>query len=698
MMMLMLACATLTAWAQAPDKKFGLVAENFFAEKLYQSTGEILQAKPKAVFSHSISGNGAAVLHFFNMSPSGWVLVTAAENSVPVVAYSFKGCAVSEKAPPPGARMWLDEYSRQVRYNSDKAIPAGENIEELWKRYSDIHFSLPNQREKSRSVEPLLTSNWDQDKYYNEMCPYDPAGPGDRCYAGCVATAMGQIMNYFQWPDTGTGSYSYVWPPYGTISADFGNSSYQWHLMEPSISHSNPEIAEILHHLGVSVDMEYGPNGSGMTNHKAAFSMRTYFKYSPETEYVYRDSTTLNWDSLIISHLDRKIPMYYAGWSVPNINGHAFVVDGYQDSLYYHFNWGWSGIYNGYFYTSSLNPGGANFNLAQELIINAVPDTVQHTYPAYCQDTVVYTALGGTLEDGSGPLYDYQDNSACHWKIVPDDSTQGITLEFLRFETKNADVVTVYDGPDSQSPVLGTFSGDELPTPVTSSGNALFVAFETDNDSAAPGWQASYSCQLPDYCENMTVLNLPADTFSDGSGTYNYHNNTTCLWIIEPDDAESVTLNFLNFSTEDTMDVLKIYDMVTQELLATYSGAYSGTLPEPVTSGSGKMLVAFSTNYTVRDDGWEAYYMSNTVGLPESSGQAGITLSPNPATDQITLVMPEGTEKGKLYIFSIDGRLVLEAHPEKRETTVGLGHFKPGMYVYRLIMEEKVAAGKFMKK
>ena len=119
--------------------------------------------------------------------------------------------------------------------------------------------------------------------------------------------------------------------------------------------------------------MVYGPNGSGMYNHRAAIVLRSFFKYLPETEYVYRDSTSMDWDSLLVSHLDRQIPMYYAGWSVPTINGHAFVLDGYQSGDYYHFNWGWSGSYDGYFYTNSLNPGGSNFNLAQEVMQALIP-------------------------------------------------------------------------------------------------------------------------------------------------------------------------------------------------------------------------------------------------------------------------------------------------------------------------------------
>ena len=219
----------------------------------------------------------------------------------------------------------------------------------------------------------MLISTWDQGQFYNQMCPADPAGPAGHCLTGCVATAMGQLCYYFRWPLTGTGSYTYQHPVYGTITANFGDTEYRWNEMTNSVQEQNEAVAELLFHLGVSVDMDYGPTGSGMWNHKAAYSLRTYFKYSPETQYLYRDSTNLDWDSVIVAHLDQKIPMYYAGWSVPNINGHAFIVDGYQTETYFHFNWGWGGSYDGYFYLDNLVPGGNNFNLAQELVINCFP-------------------------------------------------------------------------------------------------------------------------------------------------------------------------------------------------------------------------------------------------------------------------------------------------------------------------------------
>ncbi|MFO8129039.1 MAG: C10 family peptidase [Bacteroidales bacterium] len=603
---------------------------------------------------------GTPVMYVFNIKGGGFVIVPATRLSAPVLAYSFNG-NIDLSDPPPAFSGWLDSYARQIHYQIHHPVPQTQERKAAWSR---LKSKGPEGLSvfSGREVEPLLTTTWDQGLYYNEMCPPDNGGPGGHCYAGCVATAMGGVMNYFRFPPSGTGAYSYSCPPYGTLSANFGNSVYSWDEMPLFLIKSNPPTAQLLNHLGISVDMVYGPNGSGMYNHKAAFSLRTYFKYSPETQYVYRDSTGMDWDSLLVSHLNRDIPLYYAGWSVPNVSGHAFVCDGYQDPDYYHFNWGWSGSFNGYFYTDNLNPGGSNFNNAQEVIINAVPDTNLYTYPYSCQGLKTLTSTDGTIDDGSGPLYDYADNLSCEWLIDPEDSVETITLSFVKFSTGIQDILTVYDGADASAPAIGTFSGNEIPGDLTSTGGKLFLTFETGTATSHSGWLASWSSELPVYCSGMNVLNQPADTLSDGSGPENYHNNSACMWRIDPPDATSLTLEFLSFHTEDSVDVVKVYDLETQELLAAYSGDYSGgPLPGPVTSPSGKMFVTFHSNYTVTAPGWKACYRSGNVGLEQSADASGIEVYPNPAKNTcfIELFSPEPRHVN-LQLLSLNGSLIRE--------------------------------------
>lgn len=662
------------------------VAKNFFYERLSDRSA--------VSFDHMEVENmliryvdGEEVLFIANFKTGGWVIVTAHQSAPPVLAYSYNG-KFSDLDLPPQLQSYLKSYTDQILYNAANTIYSDRFLED-WQYYLN---TKPDdlERHQGRSIAPLLTSTWDQGGYYNEMCPEDPAGPGGHCYAGCVATAMGQVMNYFRFPQSGTGSYSYSCPPYGMLSADFENTTYRWNEMPLYLNGSNPAVAELLYHLGVSVDMVYGPDGSGMYNHKAAYSLRTYFKYSPQTQYVYRDSTNMDWDSLIIDHLDRKIPMYYAGWSVPNVYGHAFVCDGYEDPGYYHFNWGWSGSYDGYFYTDNLSPGGSNFNNAQELIINCFPDTVNHDYPEYPAGPDTLLSTNGTVDDGSGPVYDYPNGFYYKWLISPEDSVEFITIDFLRFATGTNDILTIYDGADTLSPILGTFSGDEIPESIVSGGDKLLLTFLTDNNDTDKGFLLSYFSEIPTYCSQMTNMVSVQDTISDGSGPRDYHNNTTCIWNIHPENAGKITLYFNHFSTEAENDVLKIYD--GQSLLAILSG---DTMPEPISVYSGTLFMTFSTNATVTAPGWEAWYITELTGNPEYE-TIPVEIYPNPASNR--LIVSPGV-KSNVYILeihSMDGKLLYKKQEVCGTLQLDTSRWMEGMYMVSIRNRDQVSHKKIL--
>jgi hypothetical protein len=669
---------------KVPEKDAAKAAKNFYFERVsaYQ---ELAYEDISLKFLKTVTYKDLQVYHVFNVRPQGFVLVSAWSETYPILGYSFEGVFTGIDLPE-NFTAWMEQYARQIHFAVTEQVPADHHAASAWKSYLETRPEelVPC---RDRDVLPLLTSNWDQGKYYNEQCPADPAGPGGHCYAGCVATAMGQVMNYFRWPDTGLGSYSYECPPYGTLSADFGGTEYRWDLMETSLPHSNQYIARLLNHLGISVDMVYGPDGSGMYNHKAAYSLRTYFKYSPETQYVFRDSTTMDWDSLLLSHLDQKIPMYYAGWSVPNINGHAFVCDGYQGVGYYHFNWGWSASYNGYFYTNNLTPGGGNFNLAQELIIHAVPDTNAYLYPEYCSGPMEYTQLYGTIGDGSGPLYIYAGQSGCSWQIAPADSVDGLSVDFLSFDLGPNDTIMIYDGDTVSAPVLATFVSGSQPGTVDTDGSRMLVTFTSDISGEDEGFLAEFSSDLPVYCSGNTSLSSQTDTITDGSGDWDYQNNTQCIWMINPAGASEVTLFFEEFATEEGYDFVKIYDLATQEVLAELTGTYD-PLPDPVTSPSGKMFIVFITNYTGRDAGWSAYYQTDLVGITEKGNRINrLLVYPNPTSGMVTLEM-NGSFEGYsgLVITDYTGRKVLESNiPEKNGLMkIELNSLSSGLYFLSL--------------
>ncbi len=670
------------------------VARNFYYERINQfepiahsivKINEIFQIKEDAI----------TLMYVFNISGGGFVIVSGVDQVRPVPGYSLSG-KYSDIGQPPQFMDLLDQYKKQISYAHHYNVAASPEIRKMWEHLSSGNPATLNPLRDDKAVEPLLTTQWNQGNYYNEMCPADPAGPGGHCYAGCVATALGQVVNYFRWPLQGSGSYSYQCPPYGTLTADFGNTNYEWNQMATSLNKSNLAVALLLYHLGIACDMVYGPNGSGMYNHKAAYALRTFFKYSPETVYVYRDSTSMDWDSLLITHLDQSIPMYYAGWSVPDTNGHAFVCDGYQADNYYHFNWGWSGSYDGYFYTDNLSPGGSNFNLAQELIINAFPDTVNYSYPYYCLGEDTLSMTDGTIDDGSGPVYDYLTDTDCSWLIAPEDSVEYITLEFLKFNTEAGDILTVYDGETTAATVLGTFQGPDIPDDLTSSGDRMLITFSSDGTANAPGWLLSYTSEIPVYCSGMTNLSAQADTISDGSGPRDYHNSSTCMWMITPPDASELSIYFLSFNTEETFDLVKIYDAETQDLLAEYSGDIA---PDPVTSPSGSMFITFSSNSTITAPGWEAYYETDLVKVEEKNIETSLQIFPNPAKDQVNLSwIGEISDEIIISVSSMSGNTVISLHEISKQgmnmMEIDVSGLPAGIYLLELQSGNERAYGK----
>lgn len=652
----------------------------------------------------TVNEQGIPLYYIFNLEPEGWIAMAADDALFPVLAYSCEG-SYDQGREAPAFTAWMQQYRDQISYAIKENIPAYPKTMAMWNTLTDTKPWTGDRRPGTRypgsrilsTVGPLITTTWDQSPWYNEMCPADPAGPGGHCVAGCVPVCMAQVMYYFRWPETGTGSYSYNEPNYGILSANFGETTYRWNQMTNSISHSDPAIAELIYHLGVSCDLQYGPAGSGMYNHKAAYSLRTYFKYSPETQYLFRDSTNMNWDSVLIAHLDRRIPMYYAGWSEPNVSGHAFVCDGYQDSSFFHFNFGWGGSNDGYFYTSDLTPGGNNFNLAQEVVINCFPDTVNYTYPVYCSGNEELTGFVGSFEDGSGPIYPYQPTASCTWLIDPQTSTDSISsllLTFDRFETQPTDILTVYDGGTVNDPVIGVYSGEQFPSDITSSGDKLLVTFEASGLPGVSGFLAHYSSDQPVWCSGTTTIVADTAEVTDGSYQFDYYNNTLCKWKLESSSGNPLTIWFSSFDTEEGHDFLSVYDLESGDTLAIISGDYTGgSLPDSVTSPSGRMFLIFSTNSSITANGWTIFYpKKSSSGIGEQSELQGISLFPNPVRNILNIRF-NGMKSSIITaeILSAQGKVLLTealvVSGQGSQDQLDVSMLRPGLYMVRLTSE-----------
>ena len=317
--------------------------------------------------------NGETTIFVFTMKDGGFVMVAADDASIPVLGYSLTS-NFDEAGENVHANYWFESYNKQIAEIRELNLSNDETLVK-WEDILENRFDL---FEGNRDVEPLVQDTWNQGSPYNNYCPEDAGG---RSVTGCVATAMVMIMHYHQHPTHGDGSHAYNWHN-GTQwiqnSADFGETVYNWNMMPTSVSSGNSseeihEVATINYHAGVSVDMQYGSDGSGAYSEDVPVAMRVYFGYGYGANLKERSSYSLtNWQNMLMADHDAGKPVYYAGRSTTG--GHAFICDGYQTAgMMFHFNWGWGGSSNGYYAIDALNTGNGSYNIDQRIINNITP-------------------------------------------------------------------------------------------------------------------------------------------------------------------------------------------------------------------------------------------------------------------------------------------------------------------------------------
>jgi len=618
--------------------------------------------------------SGEPAWYVFTTGAHGYVILSADELAYPVMAYSYDSQFLNDMGNfPPAFTFWMEQRTLEIEEIRQINHPADMETVQLWSELKDGSFQ--SSHEKTKSIEPLLKSAWNQDCRYNEMCPADVAGPCGRVYAGCVATAMGQIMYYWRFPQTGNGTNSYNAPPYGTQYVNFGATTYKWDEMKGSINISHPELARLLYHAGVSVNMGYSPTGSGANSESVPSAMKNKFRYQSANYRNKSTYTTTNWNNLLKGNLDNKYPIYYSGSG--SQGGHAFNIDGYQGTDHFHFDWGWSGYYNGYYYLNNLNPGSNTFNNWQAAVVDIYPPSA--TYPQYCSGQKTLTATSGSFDDGSGPVSDYQANTTCSWLINPSVPVDWIKLTFVYFDTESTnDIVTVYDGETTSAPVLGTYSGSTLPAMLQSTGQHMLVTFTSNSSVQNNGFLAEYSTSPSKFCSGTVSLTDPSGTIEDGSGDYQYANSSNCRWFIEPANAVKIHITFYEFNTEPTNDRVRVTNLDNSTLVAEFSG---NQIPAPFEVNASRVQIQFLTNTTIQGDGWALTY-SITTDIEEHESNS-ISVYPNPATDIINFEI-SGLEDGStVSIFDMSGRKILHQMLESgiKTHTINTSFLTSGMYI-----------------
>lgn len=331
-------------------------------------------AVPRLVYTQQAGMEPAAYI-FDRGNGAGYMIVSADDEATPLLGYSDTG-TVDTYDMPDGLRYWLEYYAAEI----ESARTTGSSAV-----VTTFAASAPR-----KAIAPMISTRWNQSAPFNNKCPQVGS---TRTVTGCVATAMAQVMKYHNWPEKGSGSNAYSWNG-TTLSLDFSTVTFDWGNMldvygSTATEAQNDAVATLMYACGISVDMIYGTGASGAVSEKCGLALVENFNYDASLRTLYRDYYPLDeWEEVVYNSLAEGCPVLYGGQS--DSGGHEFVCDGYSSDGYFHFNWGWGGMSDGYFKLTALNPGaqgiggagsGAGYNFGQDIVVGIKPFAGQSELP-----------------------------------------------------------------------------------------------------------------------------------------------------------------------------------------------------------------------------------------------------------------------------------------------------------------------------
>lgn len=277
---------------------------------------------------------------------SGFVIVAKSTQAEPVIGYSIEHFDANNM--PLGLKWYLGEVSRNLQ-----DMEAGRH-------------RAPRRTASFTPVENFITTTWSQEY------PFDRKTPNNYP-AGCVATALAQCLNYFQYPNSAEFDATYyVTTTSGKKTStekrnEHISSTYSWPYKNTYKTFGNygDNIPELLRDCGYATYMDYSKSGSGTQSNLAAIALTKNFGY-PEECVKFHDRSCIDsqetWDQIIYDELAQKCPIIY-GAHDSSFGGHAFLFSGVDADGLVYVNWGWRGSADGFYSLEYLTPTQGNDNM-----------------------------------------------------------------------------------------------------------------------------------------------------------------------------------------------------------------------------------------------------------------------------------------------------------------------------------------------
>lgn len=708
---LILILATGLFAGSVPEKDAEKVAKSHF----YQSIGSIKSLDWKELnltLKFSPEKNSEYMFYVFDVNDNNGYVVVSSENTIqPILAYSFEG-AFNHDNMSPAQKEFLEYYNRSIEYASKNHINVSEKSSNEWRELLDFDPEHKNFTPKTTTPNLLGNIKWNQTWPYNCECPAVSGGSNGHVVVGCVATAMCQVMKYYNWPQTGKDSkisYNYANGGFGNININFAQQNYDWHSIPDVGRNYNEELGKINFHAGVAVSMHWGADGSGSQTENIVTALKSHFRYANSVYALTRQGMTeANWKTKIKAEIDAKRPIVYAGSTT--VVGHAWNCDGYQGDDYFHMNWGWGGYGDGYCTVNELISqavvGGEqdNFNINQRIVIGIYPNS---EFSSSCIGSKTITGKEGSFDDGSSNL-DYQSNSNCVYVIKP-SCGKVIKVNFSNFDLGTGDFVKLYSGDENSTTLIESFDINNNPgnKTITSNSGALTIRFSTDSESNADGWKVSYT--VDDCSNNPLVYVEPSGSFEDGSNSCTYSSSLNCFWKIKPNGATKIDINFNNFDLANTSDWVRIYKDSTFISNLLYEFRKTSPPSGTITVNSNTAFIRFFSNSSSNGgNGWDISYTSDgNISLIKDNSlisDSQFYVNPNPGNiDSKIFITLDKNYDARVFVTNLLGEVISDKNMKLSFGTNEIpvynlvdSNLNNGVYYINIQAEGKISTTKFV--
>ncbi|XP_040449627.1 cubilin isoform X3 [Falco naumanni] len=239
-------------------------------------------------------------------------------------------------------------------------------------------------------------------------------------------------------------------------------------------------------------------------------------------------------------------------------------------------------------------------------------------YKQVCQEVLTVNHSHGILESLNYPN-NYPLNEHCKWTI---QTTKGNTLNysFTAFHLEDGsdcdrDFLKLYDGPDVQSNLIGTFCGQSLPLAGSTTGTSLHVEFYSDGLNTRSGFQMLWHVNG---CGGE--LSGPSGSFHSPGYPSRYPSNKECIWYIHTAPGSSIQLTIqeldIEYHSNCNYDVLEVYggpDFLSPRLVQLCVSR-SAQNPLRVSTTGNSAIIRFKTDTAVTGKGFNASWQENPGG------------------------------------------------------------------------------------